>query len=334
MTQLDYSLPFKAVQPAPNWGNMIQNAMSISDMLDQKKLRGLQMQQVQQQIDAAPQQQADKQAEQQRAEQLRQVTEIGRLAWDIDPTKNPDTWQRSLYGRIAYAVKKNQLPSDILSDFDQITPEHLGQIKQYAPQAKEKEKGAEDKTFNQTRDLVYRFGMEDTVKTFIDDRNAYGKIKAATSSGYNKMSTPEDIGLVYNYMKLVNPQIRLNEGEVATAQNAAGISKTLLIKYNSLRNGATLEPTIRKQYSEAAEKLYQSSLRQFKPVKSRYDKMAEEYGLNKESITGGLEYVPGKKTAQAPGQPADQDPWAKLKEKAKMGDKKAQEFLTSQSESW
>lgn len=111
------------------------------------------------------------------------------------------------------------------------------------------------KAFQYESDLAkeYRGGAD--VKAYQDVRNAYERVRTSASQD----NGAGDIGLIYGYMKMLDPGSVVREGEFATAETASGVPANILNLYNKLINGERLNPDQRKMFVEAASGLYQQS---------------------------------------------------------------------------
>jgi hypothetical protein len=67
--------------------------------------------------------------------------------------------------------------------------------------------------------------------------------------------------MVFNFMKMQDPQSTVREGEQAQAANAGGVSDRVRNLYNSLLLGGRLSDEQVRDFSGTAKKLYESELR-------------------------------------------------------------------------
>lgn len=65
-----------------------------------------------------------------------------------------------------------------------------------------------------------------------------------------------DMGLVYGYMKMLDPTSAVREAEYATAENARGVPASIRNIWNRLQNGQRLDEDQRKDFSQRAEKYF------------------------------------------------------------------------------
>jgi len=78
--------------------------------------------------------------------------------------------------------------------------------------------------------LQARQNIQPIVKDFVTIENAARRIEEGT----NDSSPAGDIGIVFGYMKVLDPTSVVREGEQATVQNAGNVSQQLIALYNSL----------------------------------------------------------------------------------------------------
>ena len=145
-------------------------------------------------------------------------------------------------------------------------------------------------------------------KTFTTVRDAYGKVLAAAKEqkGGPDQTAAADIALIFAYMRMLDPNSVVREGEFATAQNAAGIPDRVRNMYNRAMSGTLLNDKQRGEITGEARKVYGQQRRAQDEVDKRYKGMAQRYSLNPENV------VTSADDPDAPGLP--QSALAQLKE--------------------
>lgn len=118
------------------------------------------------------------------------------------------------------------------------------------------------------------------VKTFVPIARQYANIISAASSG----TGPGDISLVFSYMKLLDPTSSVQQGEQATAANAAGAPSKVRSLYNQLVGGGNLDNTARDQFVAAATELYENAKAPYDEKVNYYKGLAGQYGYNPENV--------------------------------------------------
>ncbi|XYD08806.1 hypothetical protein R1A27_28360 [Methylobacterium sp. NMS12] len=119
--------------------------------------------------------------------------------------------------------------------------------------------------------------------TFGDVHDGYGRVIAATrqrEANPNGVSPASDIGLVFGYMKMLDPGSVVREGEYATAANAAGIPERVRNAYNKAMKGEFLTPEQRQDFVGQAAELYGTARKTAEGVAGRYRNLATQYGVD------------------------------------------------------
>lgn len=113
---------------------------------------------------------------------------------------------------------------------------------------------------------------------FNDVKTAYQKIKniEPTAAG--------DLSLVFAYMKMLDPGSTVREGEYASAENARGIPATIQNYYNKVLSGEKLTEQQRTDFKNQAKSIYKTYEKTQKELNSRYEKLADEYGVDKSRV--------------------------------------------------
>lgn len=117
-------------------------------------------------------------------------------------------------------------------------------------------------------------------KTFVKVRDSFSKVNVAA-----KDPTPAgDIALVFAYMKVLDPDSVVREGEYATAANAASIPDRVLNAYNKALRGERLNDNQRADMVNQAKKVYESQKESQDKLTKNYKGLAKNYGLKEENI--------------------------------------------------
>lgn len=117
--------------------------------------------------------------------------------------------------------------------------------------------------------------------------DAKGKVvlpKGETAKTRDAIQAAGDIGLIFNYMKMLDPGSTVREGEFATAANAAGVPDKILNLYNKVATGERLTPDQRSAYYNQANALFKTSKSRADEVKNNLTSYAKNYSLNTENI--------------------------------------------------
>lgn len=135
-------------------------------------------------------------------------------------------------------------------------------------------------SFKEETDLRKEFQTTGLYKNFSEQATGFDKVK----DGFENPSAVGDIGMIYGYMKLIDPSSSVKEGEVALAEQAKGIPSQVLGLYNKAVKGQRLGQDVRQDF-------YNKALSQVDKAKKRYSKFANQYtkiangrGLNPENV--------------------------------------------------
>jgi hypothetical protein len=134
----------------------------------------------------------------------------------------------------------------------------------------------EDKTFDRESGLRREFNTLPQVKDFATRSAGLGTVLASAADP----SPAGDISLIFAYMKMLDPNSVVREGEFATAQSAGSIPETIWAKYNQALEGTRLADTVRQDFVDRAKRIYNSAAQDFGKVYSRYEDIAKRNQLD------------------------------------------------------
>lgn len=97
-------------------------------------------------------------------------------------------------------------------------------------------------------------------------------------------SAAGDISLVFSYMKLMDPNSTVREGEYSTASNAAGAGDRLRAMYNKLLDGQALAPAQRANFINTSSDIYQGWLDKQKQTDDAYRGIATRSRVNPDNV--------------------------------------------------
>ncbi len=140
-------------------------------------------------------------------------------------------------------------------------------------------------TFKKTTNLRKEFTKES--KSFIVQRAAYNRILASAEK--SKLSNAPrgagDLGLVYNYMKILDPNSTVRESEAASVQQSGSLPQVLIAMYNKLVEGGRLSDEMRADFVERSTILFNKALVVQKERVQQYTGIAQRNNLSvKDSI--------------------------------------------------
>ena len=141
-------------------------------------------------------------------------------------------------------------------------------------------------------------------QTFRDISGAYGNVESIFMSPNDTepvdiknvdfedptLAGEADLTLLVNYMKLIDPGSVVREGEVATAQNAGGVSEAVRRVYNNILEGKgdKLTGPQRRRFLVESRKLYNSRRREQDEIDRQFSVRAREGRVNPEMFIGGF----------------------------------------------
>lgn len=138
--------------------------------------------------------------------------------------------------------------------------------------------------FTKTRDAYDR--MTAIYDTYLKPDKS-GKVtipQGETAKTREAKQAAGDIGLIFNYMKMLDPGSTVREGEFATAANAAGVTDQARNLYNKIASGERLTPEQRAAYYGQAKDLYKKSKGRADDVQKSLTVVVDSYGLNKDNV--------------------------------------------------
>lgn len=148
------------------------------------------------------------------------------------------------------------------------------------------------------------FENEQTVKNFRVLRPQFRTMQdnvlaqeAAIKAG-RPPSAANDIALVFNFMKILDPTSVVREGEYATAKNTAGVDERVMNAYNAAINGTFLRPEQRRNYLKTANIAYKQSRDAYNQRAEQYRGYARDYGVNPDNVA--RTYTPDAPAAATP----------------------------------
>lgn len=129
------------------------------------------------------------------------------------------------------------------------------------------------------KDLRKEFNQVYT-KRFKDVESSFGKVKNASKNP----SAANDLSMIFNYMKMLDPGSVVREGEFANAQNAAGIPERVRNMYNRAKEGTRLGDAQRKDFVDSARNAYSAERDAYDTGVAETSGIAKRGGLNTANI--------------------------------------------------
>jgi hypothetical protein len=118
--------------------------------------------------------------------------------------------------------------------------------------------------------------------------DSYFRVEGANKTGAG------DLAIVFNFMKMLDPNSSVREGEQASAANAAGVPSAIIAQYNKLRGGGILDQKARDQMLSEAKRISERAAAQSKQAEDKILGIAKRRGLNVANIVppAGAQAVP------------------------------------------
>jgi hypothetical protein len=137
---------------------------------------------------------------------------------------------------------------------------------------------------------------QDTKEMFLV-RDHYSRVLKSAENP----SPAGDVSLIFAYMKMLDPNSVVREGEYATARNAGNVEQSIIGAYNKLlTQEGSLDPRLRADFVARSGQLYDAIGEQHAQVVKGYEETAKRLGQDPANIVRPL-VRPGAKAA--PGAP-------------------------------
>lgn len=115
-------------------------------------------------------------------------------------------------------------------------------------------------------------------KNFYIAQDAYRKLEALDDSPAGH------IGIIFNYMKMLDPPSTVREGEAATVRNAAGVPERIRLLYNRAISGDGLSQAQILDIRSQAKNLMNAAKINEKEIRGKIKNSIKEYGLNEKNV--------------------------------------------------
>lgn len=136
----------------------------------------------------------------------------------------------------------------------------------------------QDKTGLKPEHLLNKF--EPVANAYQSVVDSYDRVQSSAKDP----SPAGDLALIFNYMKILDPNSVVREGEFATAQNSGSIPERLRASYNKVVNGERLSDTMRKDFVDRSDRMFSAKEKQYLTQEEQFKKIAEKNGLDPEKL--------------------------------------------------
>lgn len=185
-------------------------------------------------------------------------------------------WDGRQLNILGKAEKPGTLPADVQEyEWNKKTQGFTGSYQDWQKYKSSLDDGKPSDQFKTELETMKSYRGEDPVKTYQMTRDAYEKVRTSA-----QLTTAQgDLGLIFGFMKMLDPTSVVREGEFANAQNSGGVSDTVINWYNRVKDGQRLTPEQRQQFVAAAEAQYKNTEKNLQEVNTRYSGLADQYGV-------------------------------------------------------
>jgi len=200
----------------------------------------------------------------------------------------------------AYYAKKQQLDFEnsqkvaamnsieALIPLAQGDPEQIAMIRtnpeEWLKNNRDKTQGLSEKDRN-SQENTLRTEFAKNNKNFIVQADSFAKIKTSAANP----SPAGDLALIFNFMKMLDPQSTVRESEFQNAANAAPLLTKLGIDFNKISTvweGKTLTDPQRKDFLTKTLALYNEGKAGYDRLTNAYKDLADLYGVRPEAVIG------------------------------------------------
>jgi hypothetical protein len=131
-------------------------------------------------------------------------------------------------------------------------------------------------SFANEKDIYSQYSNSDPVKTYETVKGAYERVRqsAALDTGAG------DMGLIYGYMKMLDPGSVVRESEFAMAAQTGSYGEQIQGLVQRVLTGERLTPSQRMAFQQAAEKLYDEAAGNLNSVNSQFTGRATRYNVD------------------------------------------------------
>lgn len=146
------------------------------------------------------------------------------------------------------------------------------------------------KELNLSEGLRKEYNALPETKSFNILRNSYSSLKSAAG----RDSAAGDMSMVFQYMKMLDPNSTVREGEQAQASQATNIPGEVMNAYNKAVKGTRLNAKQRNDFVSTAKSLLESSRAHQEKVLNRYVGLAGSYGVKPDMVVDSETVAPIK----------------------------------------
>ncbi len=121
-----------------------------------------------------------------------------------------------------------------------------------------------------------------------------------------------DMGLIFSYMKILDPNSTVREGEYATAANAGSIPDAIRNQFNRVKDGEKLQPGQRSNFAKSAQMAFKSASGIQNQHISRYTDLAKRKGVDPRDVVYDYGAGMGQESFDAPNIGLEGSQWQEI----------------------
>jgi len=146
--------------------------------------------------------------------------------------------------------------------------------------------------FKNIQSLRKEVRADPVTKDTIKIRSSFAKIQSALGG---KPSGPGDMSGIFAFMKILDPNSTVREGEFANAENSGGVAPKVFNLYNKVLRGDRLTAQQRKDFILQAKNLTKSQEVQQETVNARFSSIAKQQGFDPKQVLPEAGFAKAKK---------------------------------------
>lgn len=130
--------------------------------------------------------------------------------------------------------------------------------------------------FGNEKDLYAQYAGSDPVKMYETVKSGYERVRqsAALQTGAG------DMGLIYGYMKMLDPGSVVRESEFATAAQAGSYGEQIQGMVSRVINGERLPESVRQEFVQLAEGIYSETAANLGNINDQFTTRAQNYNVD------------------------------------------------------
>ena len=124
------------------------------------------------------------------------------------------------------------------------------------------------------------------VKTHKTMKRSFDAMKSLVGKNPKNMTPQDEVSLIFQYMRINDPNSTVREGEFATAENTAGVDDRVRNMYNKILKGDRLTAKQVNNFLKSAKKMTLSSQKEYNSRLSQYRGTAKSLGIPNSVVMG------------------------------------------------